>query len=164
MKTFVSILIVSFAIVAFVQSSPLPQSEFEQAAEAEAAPSRPILNAINGFANTGMSVAKSVAESTGRFIEGSSKVVTNGINVAAQTISETINRPFQSVVSASESDDWAKAANFERAVRMIEDDFMFHYVDSKRKWSFATHSYTSNFILFIIVSINNNKNSRRKKK
>lgn len=107
MKTIVSIFIVSFAIVAFVRSTPVPQSEIEEAAAAEATPNRPILNAINGFANTGLSVAKSVAESTGRFIEGSSKVVTNGINVAAHTLSATINRPFQSAVQANEeeSDD-----------------------------------------------------------
>lgn len=104
MKTIiVSIFVVTFAIVAFVQSTPLPQSEIEEAAAAEAnRPNRPILNAINGFANTGMSVAKTVAESTGRFLEGSSRVVTNGINAAAQSISATINRPFQSAESLSD--------------------------------------------------------------
>ena len=99
MKTIVSIFFVLFAIVAFVHSTPLPQgenvAEVEQAAEAEAAPSRPILDAISGIANTGMRVAETVAKNTGRLIEDSAKTVTNGINTGAQFISGTLTQPFQ---------------------------------------------------------------------
>lgn len=99
MKTIVSIFFVLFAIVAFVHSTPLPQeqivAEVEQAAAAEATPNRPVLNAIAGLANTGMNIAKSVAENTGRLIEGSAQTVTTGINTLAHGLSETINRPFQ---------------------------------------------------------------------
>lgn len=106
MKTIVSIFFVLFAIVAFVHSTPLPQggivAEVEQAAEAEATPNRPVLNAINGLANTGISVVKSVAENTGRLIETSAQSMTNGINSGAHFISQAINLPFQPVPEASE--------------------------------------------------------------
>lgn len=108
MKTTVSILFVLFAIVAFVHSTPLPQdpivAEIEQAAEEAAAPNRPILNAISGIANTGISVAKSVAESTGRLIEGSAQTMTSGINFGAQTLSGFINRPFQAIQESQPSE------------------------------------------------------------
>lgn len=103
MKTTVSIFFVLFAIVAFVHSTPLPQGEIIAEVDQPAAPNGPILSVINNFANTGINVAKSVAETTGRFIEGSAQSMTNGINVAAHTISETINRPFQSAAQATQS-------------------------------------------------------------
>lgn len=105
MKTIVSIFFVLFAIVAFVHSTPLPQeqivAEVEQAAAAEATPNRPVLNAIAGLTNTGMNIAKSVAETTGRLIEGSAQTVTSGINTFAHGFSETINRPFQAAADAA---------------------------------------------------------------
>lgn len=113
MKTIVSIVFVLFAIVAVVYSTPLPQepivAEVEQAAAAEAAPNRPVLNAFAGLANTGMNVAKSVAETTGRLIEGSAQTVSSGINSLAQGFSATINRPFQAAAQAEA--EAAAAAN-----------------------------------------------------
>lgn len=104
MKTIVSIFFVLFAVVA-VYSSPMPQeqiiAEVEQAAEAEATPNRPVLNAIAGLANTGMNIAKSVAETTGRFIEGSAGTVTSGINNIAHFTSDAIQRPFQAAAAVA---------------------------------------------------------------
>lgn len=104
MKTIVSIFFVLFAVVAFVHSTPLPQepiiAEVEQAAAAEATPNRPVLNAIAGLANTGMNIAKSVAQTTGRIVETSAQGVTSGINSLAHGFSETINRPFQAPADA----------------------------------------------------------------
>lgn len=104
MKTIVSIFFVLFA-VAIVHSTPLPQdpivAEVEQAAEAEATPNRPVLNAIAGLANTGMNIAKSVAETTGRLIEGTAQTASNGITNFAHFTSETIQRPFQAPAAAA---------------------------------------------------------------
>lgn len=105
MKTIVSIFFVLFAVAVVVQSKAMPQdqavAEVEQAAEAEATPNRPVLNAIAGLTNTGMSIAKSGAETLGRFIEGSTGAVTSGLNNFAHFTSETIQRPFQAAAAAA---------------------------------------------------------------
>lgn len=99
MKTTASI-IVFFAVVAFVRSTPLPQ-------DAEVAPSRPLFDAFSaaantanvafsGLANTGFNVAKTVAENTGRFIDNTAGAMSNGINSAAHSITSGLTRPFQS--------------------------------------------------------------------
>lgn len=99
MKTIVSIFFVLFAVVAIVHATPLPQdgliAEVQQAAEAEATPNRPVLNAISGLANTGINMVKTVAQNTGRLIEDSAQTVTQGINTAAHTFNQAINLPFQ---------------------------------------------------------------------
>lgn len=101
MKTTASI-IVLFAVVAFVRSTPLPQD-----AAAEVAPNRPLFNAFSaaantanvafeGLTNTGFNVAKTVAENTGRFIDNTAGAMSNGINSAAHSITSGLTRPFQS--------------------------------------------------------------------
>lgn len=95
MKTIVSIFFVLFA-VAIVHSMPQGPivAEVAEAAEAEATPNRPVLNAIAGIANAGMNIAKSGAENLGRFIEGSADTVSTGITNLAQFTAAGINRPF----------------------------------------------------------------------
>lgn len=106
MKFTVSIFVL-FAFIAFVHSTPLPQetvAEVGQLAEEEA-PNRPILAAIltpiNGIASTGINVAKTVAENTGRLLENGAQAMSNGLNYVAHTVNEGINRPFQLAESQS---------------------------------------------------------------
>lgn len=107
MKIAVSIFVLC-AVIAFVQSTPVPQ-EVEVPAEA-AAPNRPLLNVIsaaadtaslafNGLANTGLNVVKSVAEGTSKVIGSAAGAMTTGINTAAQTITSTLSLPFQAAQS-----------------------------------------------------------------
>lgn len=103
MKTSVSIFVLC-AFVAFVQSTPVPQD----VAPVEAAVvTNPIYGAfsaaantanvaLSGLANTGLNVAKTVAENTGRFIDNTA----NAMNNAAHTLSSTLTRPFQSDAAA----------------------------------------------------------------
>lgn len=113
MKTTVSIVVLcAFAAIAY--ATPLPQGGEAPAAVAATAdaPSRPLFSAISsaaetanaafsGLAMTGFNVAKSVAENTGKMIDNTAIGVTNGINSAAQTISATITRPFQSAQASA---------------------------------------------------------------
>lgn len=105
MKTFTSIFVLC-AVVAFVHSSPVPQ-DVAPVEAAVPASSNPLFGAFSavantanvaftGLANTGYNVAKSVAENTGKFIDGGA----NTMNNAAHTISSFINGPFQSAESA----------------------------------------------------------------
>lgn len=102
MKTTVSIFVLC-AVIAFVQSTPVPQS-VEVPAEA-AAPTRPILNALSaaantanvaftGLANTGLNVVKSVAEGASQVVGSAAGAMTTGINTAAQTITSGLTLPF----------------------------------------------------------------------
>lgn len=130
MKTFFLVLVV-LAVAAFVQSSPLPQTE-------ESAPNRPIMNAISAAAETanqtfgslassGMSAAKRIAETTGYFIDNTAQTMTMGINTVAHTLSGGINRPFQSAAEptlAWTPIDWINGL-IDKHFYHINDSFLF---------------------------------------
>lgn len=106
MKKYLSVFVLC-ALIAFVNSSPLPQ-DADTAESERSEPNRPIYNAISSaasqanqafgdFTNSGLAVAKRAAESTGKFIDSTAQSVTNGINSAAHRLSDGINKPFRQI-------------------------------------------------------------------